>query len=193
MREFSQTNASTVAKLIPLPSNAKKLLDLGGSHGLYSTEICKRFPLILAEIMDFASVEPFAKLTIEKHKMKDRVKFRIGDFMKDEFGSDYDVIFAFNVIHGLGREANYQLAVKVNKALNSGGSYVILDLIKGMEGKSQLSRVIAASIGLIFHHIGGGSYTFEDVRDWLHNAGFHRCEVRKTRTPGFALIIGEKR
>lgn len=192
MREFSQTNAAEVANLIPLPPNAKKLLDLGGSHGLYSTELCKRSPLLLAEIIDFALVEPFAKMTIEQHRMTDRIKFRIGDFIQDELGRDYDVILAFNVIHGLCSMANQNLAAKVNKALNAGGIYVILDQIKGMEGKSQLSRVIAASIGLIFHHLGGSTYAFEDVRDWLQKAGFHRCELRNTRAPGFALIIGEK-
>jgi predicted transcriptional regulator len=56
MREFSRTNASEIANLIPLPPNAKRLLDLGGSHGLYSTELCKRFPSLSAEIIDFSPV-----------------------------------------------------------------------------------------------------------------------------------------
>lgn len=194
MQEFARTNMAQVVKLIPLPARAKKLLDLGGSHGLYSLELCKRHPLLVADIMDCSPVEPFAKTLIAQHDMKDRVTFRCGDFLTDALGKDYDVVLAFNVMHGLHTEANRYLAAKVSEALKPGGRYVILDQIEGVADNSQLSRLFASSMGLsFFHQMGGSSYAFAEVREWLHEAGFRSCTLKKTHAPGFALIIGEKR
>jgi 2-polyprenyl-3-methyl-5-hydroxy-6-metoxy-1,4-benzoquinol methylase len=193
MQEFACTNLAEVVRLVPLPVQAKKLLDLGGSHGLYSMALCQRAPRLSAEIIDFAPVEALAKRLIAQQQMTDRVTFRVGDFLRDELGGDYDVILAFNVIHGLRSEANQLLAAKVSKALNPGGMYVILDQISSGERASPLFRLLIASMGLsFFHYFGSGPYAFHEVREWLHQAGFARCELRKTRTPGFAVIIGQK-
>jgi cyclopropane fatty-acyl-phospholipid synthase-like methyltransferase len=193
MQEFARTNMAQVVKLIALPARAKKLLDLGGSHGLYSLELCKRHPLLEAEIMDCSLVEALATTRIAQQNMQDRVTFRRGDFLVDALGKDYDAILAFNVIHGLHAEANRHLAVKASEALNPGGRYVILDQLEDLAGHSQLSRLFTSTMGLsFFHQMGGRSYAFAEVRAWLHEAGFRSCTLKKTHAPGFALIIGEK-
>jgi hypothetical protein len=193
MMEFARVDIAQVVKLIPLPSRATRLLDLGGSHGLYSLEICKRHPRLVAEIMDCALVEPFAREVIAQHQMTDRVTFRAGDFIVDALDQHYDVILAFNVMHGLCTEANRRLAAKVSTALNPGGIYVILDQIIGTAGTSQFSRLFASTMSLsFFHQIGGSSYAFEEVRAWLQAVGFRSCTLKRTRAPGFALIIGQK-
>jgi O-methyltransferase domain len=193
MMEFARVDIAQVVKLIPLPSKATKLLDLGGSHGLYSLELCKRYPRLVAEIMDGALVEPFAMRMIAQRHMTHRVTFRAGDFIVDTLGQHYDVILAFNVMHGLCTEANRHLAAKVSAALNPGGIYVILDQITGAAGTSQLSHLFTSTMNLsFFHQMGGSSYAFEEVRAWLHEVGFRSCTLKKTRAPGFALIIGKK-
>lgn len=193
MIELARSNVSEVAKNIPVPSQAKKLLDIGGSHGLYSIELCRRVPSLSAEIIDYPAVEPFAKSTIDSHGMSGRVRFRPMDFMKDELGNGYDIVLAFNIIHGLRQELNQTLAAKVFQSLNPGGIYVILDQIKGTAGKSPLSRLITSSLGLnLFHQTGGRTYSFEEVREWLSRTGFRHSKLKKLHMPGFALIIGEK-
>src|SRR5439155_1084403 len=39
-----------------IPSGAKSLLDVAGSHGLYSIELCRRYPQLEATIADFPEV-----------------------------------------------------------------------------------------------------------------------------------------
>jgi hypothetical protein len=42
MRDLSINAAKDLAKKIPVPANATQMLDIGGSHGLYSIELCKK-------------------------------------------------------------------------------------------------------------------------------------------------------
>ena len=34
-----------------IPENAKSLLDIGGSHGLYSVDFCEKYPDLRADIL----------------------------------------------------------------------------------------------------------------------------------------------
>jgi|SRR3990167_10908020 len=193
MIEVAKTNAKEIANLIPLSKGYKRLLDIGGSHGLHAIEICKKVPGLSAEVLDLKPVEQFAKKTIKNYKMIDRVKFRVGDLLKDDFGKNYDVILAFNMIHGFSPEMNYKLTEKVYRALNSDGIYVILDQIKDAGGNSELSKLVSSTMGLMLFNVAGGrTYSFEEVSAWISKGGFKNIELKKLRSPGNALIIGYK-
>ena len=101
MLEIASSNAKEISRLVPLLKGYKKMLDMGGSHGLYAMEISKRLSSLNSEVMDLKPVEQFANTVIKQYKMSDRVKFRVGDFLKDSLGGKYDVVLAFNIIHGL--------------------------------------------------------------------------------------------
>lgn len=44
--------ASEVAQRIPVPRNAWKMLDIGGSNGYYSVILCRRLPELLSVVFD---------------------------------------------------------------------------------------------------------------------------------------------
>ncbi len=193
MIEIAKSNSTEIAGLIPLSKKHKKLLDIGGSHGLHAIEICKKLPGLSAKVLDLKPVEDFANKTIKKYKMSDRVKFKAGDFHKDDIGEGYDIILAFNIIHGLNPETNKKLTNKIYKSLNRGGIYVILDQIKEASGKSELSRLVSSSQGLmLFNVTGGRAYSFGEVKEWLDESGFVKPRMKKLRAPGNAVIIGYK-
>ena len=52
MRDVAANPAVELAKRMPVPQGATRLLDIGGSHGLYSTELCKRHPALVATILE---------------------------------------------------------------------------------------------------------------------------------------------
>ncbi len=47
MRDLSVSVAKELGGKMKLPANASKILDIGGSHGLYSIELCKKIPRYL--------------------------------------------------------------------------------------------------------------------------------------------------
>ena len=46
MRDVAANPAVELAKRLPVPQGATRLLDIGGSHGLFSAELCKRHPAL---------------------------------------------------------------------------------------------------------------------------------------------------
>jgi len=193
MIDISSTNYKEVAGKIPVSKNAQKMLDLGGSHGLYSIELCKRNPNLKAAIVDLPPVKKYADECINKHNAGNSVSFLPADFMKDELPKNIDVILAFNIIHGLNPSENEALAQKVYKSLNSGGIYVILDQIKGIGGSSQMSKATTSYMALnLLHQAGGKTYSKNEVDTFTQKAGFKNTILKKLNAPGFGVIICTK-
>jgi len=193
MLEIARTNAAEVVKAIPMASTDRRVLDLGGSHGLYSILLCQRASRLTADVLDYEAVREYALKTVEQFGMLDRVAFRAGNVMKDDLGTGYDLVLAFNLIHGFSSSENGALARRVFASLNERGRFVVLDQVREAAGSSELSRLVSSSIGLLlFHQTRGRTYSDPEIGEWLQAAGFTRTGMKKLRTPGFALVIGTK-
>ncbi|MBK8471363.1 MAG: hypothetical protein IPL33_03665 [Sphingobacteriales bacterium] len=92
MIDISSTNFKEVAGKIKVSKTAVKMLDLGGSHGLYSIELCNRNPNLKATIIDLPPVKKYADECIAKYKSAQNVSFLASDFMKDELPKGIDII-----------------------------------------------------------------------------------------------------
>lgn len=190
MIDISRTNYKEVAGKIPIAKSAQKMLDLGGSHGLYSIELCKRNPNLKSTIVDLPPVKKYADECIAQHNASNNVSFLASDFMKDELPKSNDVILAFNIIHGLNPSENEALAKKVFLSLNNGGIYAILDQIKGIGGSSQMSKATTSYMALnLLHQAGGKTYSKNEVDTFTQKAGFKNTVLKKLNAPGFGVII----
>jgi len=193
MIDISRTNFKEVAGKIPVAKSAASMLDLGGSHGLYSIELCKRNPDLKATIVDLPPVKKYADECIAQYNAGKNVTFLPSDFMKDDLPKNNDIILAFNIIHGLNPSENIALAQKVYKSLNNGGIYVILDQIKGIGGSSQMSKATTSYMALnLLHQAGGKTYSKNEVDTFIQKAGFTKTVLKKLNAPGFGVIICTK-
>lgn len=93
MRGDLQRSVSAIASLSQF-KNAKKLLDLGGGHGLYAIAFAQLNPNLDVSIFDLPHVAEITRDFIKRYRMKDRIKVIAGDFTKDDIGNGYDIIFA---------------------------------------------------------------------------------------------------
>lgn len=99
--------------------NVKKMLDLGGGHGLYAIAFAKLNEDLQAFVFDLPYVTEKTKHFIEKYGGSN-VDVIPGDFFKDEIGDGYDLIFSsFNP----GGKVP-SLIPKIIKALNPGGIFI---------------------------------------------------------------------
>jgi O-methyltransferase domain/Dimerisation domain len=177
-----------IASKFKLASSARRLIDIGGGHGLYSVAFCRKYPSLTATIFDWPKGIQSARETVESAGMLERIGFHEGDFMTDDLGTDYDVALLFNIIHGHDSRENVFLLRKTAEALNKNGTVLILDQIRG-SNRSRLSSLVAETTGLnLFLWTGGKTYTFEEVRSWLTDAGFVSIQEKKGRTS--SLISG---
>ena len=123
--------------------------------------------------------------------MQDRINFKVGDFLTDDFGSDYDAALYFNIIHNYSEEDNRRVLAKVASALKRGGTLVIWDMFKEKEDAPDLQPALMALHMLVSS--GGTTYPIETVGGWLREAGFDKLRRKETRTaPGLSLIIAQK-
>ncbi|MBV6405097.1 MAG: 3-hydroxy-5-methyl-1-naphthoate 3-O-methyltransferase [Flavobacteriales bacterium] len=193
MIDISRTNVKEVAGKVPVPKSATRMLDLGGSHGLYSIELCKRHPQLKATVVDLPPVKKYTDECVAANQAGAKVSFLAADFMKDELPAGNDLILAFNIIHGLNPAENEALAQKVHKALKPGGLYVILDQIKGIGGGSQLSKATTSYMALnLLHQAGGKTYAKAEVDAFTKKAGFSSTTLKKLNAPGFGVIVCTK-
>jgi hypothetical protein len=69
-----------VVKGLTLPSDARRLLDIGGGHATYSITLCRKYPQLSALVFDEAQALPVGRESIVAEEMADRVSVHEGNF-----------------------------------------------------------------------------------------------------------------
>jgi hypothetical protein len=195
MRWLGSSMVKEVVSHTRIAVSPRRMLDVGGSHGLYCVEFCRRYPALKATVLDWAIGLENARLTLAQEKdVAERIDLREGDFEKDDLPKGgYDFIFLGNIIHGLREEGNQRLFDKIAAASSGTATIAILDQYSNVRG-SAFVKGIASLIGWnLFLFAGGRAYDFQDVTKWLERSGFGSARLTHLkRSPGFSLITAHK-
>lgn len=204
MRWLARDLVDPVVDAVTLPAGATRMLDVGGSHGLYTVQFCKEHPPLEGTILDWEIGLDAARRTLADHPdMADRIDLVERDFEQEELPAGYDMAFLGQIIHSLSPGENKALFDKLADTTTERGTLVILDQIADPPSSgglpldpfdSQLAEGIAASIGFILYlFVGGRSYEFDRVDGWLTDAGFPAVSYEPlSKSPGHSLIIARK-
>ena len=189
---YARLFSDDIAAKLKLPEDARRALDVGGGHGMYSVALCRRYPNISATVFDQPLSLEYAKETIASEKMGGRISTRPGNFMVDDLGGGYDLVLLFNIVHGLLPEANRELTSRVAKALKPGGLVVVFDQLVGGEFGS-ITKASNRFWGLVYLTLLGGQvYSAEEVKGWLTASGFGSIRRVSVRLAGSSLLIEKK-
>lgn len=170
MADLSRHAAPEVLKAVDL-SPYRRLLDIGTGPGAFSIAFLRAHPRLHATLFDFPQVIAIAREQVEQAGLLDRVDFKTGDIMKDEFGAGYDVAFVSNIIHSFNPENNRLMVRKCFDALAPGGLLIIKDfLVEPHRTGPAFSLVFA--LHMLVNTGQGDTYTCEDVAAWTDQAGF---------------------
>lgn len=173
-------------------TNVKRLLDIGGGHGLYAIAFSKLNEDIQAFVFDLPPVTGETRYFIEKYGAS-RVDIIQGDFFKDEIGSDYDLIFSsFNP----GGKVP-SLIPKLAEALNPGGIFVTRQM---PDEKIKSSPLLSLDWNLwTFEGVkkGGSGYSFENsipFTEYIETLGNYELEVFRAldMTDGSRIVFARK-
>lgn len=194
MRWIASGNVDEVVQHVTLPASARRLLDVGGSHGLYTAALCRKYPQLHGTILDWPiGIEAARQTMREQPDVASRIDFVEADFERDELPTGYDVAFLGNIVHGLSPEDNLTLFRKLARSTADAGMIVILDQLAGSSG-SGFSQSVASLIGFnLFLVTGGRAYRFEEMRQWLADAGFATANATNLRrAPGMWVVTAKK-
>ena len=193
MRDLSINVAKEVAPKIPVPKGATAMLDIGGSHGLFSIELCKRNPSLSSTIMELPGAIEAASAIAKRYDTTDRVNYAAGNALTDDLGKEkYDLIMINNVVHHFTSEQNFALARKIAAALKPGGIYAIGEFIR--QAKPGEGGVVPSTTGLYFALTSSsGTWSIDEMNAWQKNAALKiEKPVSPVSLPGWKILIGRK-
>ena len=185
MQTFAQLNAAPIAEAQNLPDGASSLLDLGGSHGLYSIAFCKRHPNLKAVVFDLPAALTETEDNIAAEGLSGRVSVRGGNYFIDDIGQEFDVILLFRLLHDHSEEENSHLLAKVAKALKPGGMVVLQSTLR-KEPPEKFDAIFSLRL---FARTENRCYTYEEIAVWLRNVGFDDFKRIDLPPPGRSSLI----
>jgi 2-polyprenyl-3-methyl-5-hydroxy-6-metoxy-1,4-benzoquinol methylase len=168
----------------------RRMLDVGGGSGAYSIAFARANPALEVELLDLPTVLPIAERHIAAAGLSGRIHTRAGDLRTDHLGENFDLIFVSAICHMLGPEENLSLLRRCYEALAPDGRVVISDFILSADKTAPKFGALFA-LNMLVATQNGNSYSEEEYREWLQQAGF--TDIRRIPLPGPAeLMMGRR-
>ncbi|MBK9328676.1 MAG: class I SAM-dependent methyltransferase [Sphingobacteriales bacterium] len=193
MRDLSVNAAKELAGKIPIAKGSTRMLDIGGSHGLYSIELCKKHPGLTSTILELPGAIESASSIAKRYDTSGSVSYQSGNALTDDLGTEqFDLVMINNVVHHFTPEQNKALAQKIAKALKPGGIYSIGELIRAE--KPGDGGIMASTTGLYFSLTSSsGNWSESEISSWQKAAGLKSLKPVSTMSmPGWKMIMAQK-
>ncbi len=193
MRDIGANPALELAKRLPVPPGATRMLDIGGSHGLYSIELCRRHPALSSTILELEGAVDRASEIARREGLGERVSYHVGNALTDDLGEAvYDVIIINNLVHHFTPEQNGALAKRIARALKAGGIYAIGDFLRAASPGA--GGGVPAVMDLYFALTSSsGTWSRDEIVGWQIAAGLTPLKpISFQSLPGWASLPAKK-
>ena len=178
--------AQKIVKAIQ-PGSARNMIDVGGASGTYTIAFLKAASEMKATLFDRPEVIQIARERLAGEGMLDRVHLVAGDFYEDELPGGHDLALLSAIIHQNSPMRNVELFRKVLRAILPGGRLIIRDHV--MEpGRTEPKDGTIFAVNMLVNTAGGSTYTFDEIRGWLEEAGFVNVSFLKVGQHMDALV-----
>ncbi len=190
MHERAIKQAPATVTLLDL-SGVKNVLDVGGGSGAFSMSFVQAKDGIRATVFDLPDVIPLTRNYIQQAGLAHKIDTTAGDYLIDDLGSGYDLVFLSAIVHSNSPEENQMLLRKCAQASNSGGQVVVQDFIMD-ESRTIPAHGALFALNMLVATEAGDTFTETEVQSWLEEAGF--TDIFRNDTPfGVSQMIGRKK
>src|SRR6266699_4080677 len=185
MRSLAGFSAFEVARRIPVPRGALRMLDIGGSHGYYSVMLCRRYPELCSVVFDLPQAVVHAATILAQEGMGERIVHRAGNALTDDLGQEeYDLIFIGNLLHHFDEAANRDLIKHSARALRPGG-YLVIEELQRFQSPKEVGELGALSNLYFAATSEAGTWSMQEIAKWQREAGLlPRKPIRLLTPPG---------
>ncbi len=193
MRSMAGTSAWEVARRTPVPPRAQDMLDIGGAHGYYSVELCRRHPGLRSVILELPEAIEEAQHILAREKMGGRVAHWPGNVLTEDLGeAQWDIIFIANLVHHFDAETNRALVKRIACALRPGGLLVVQEFMRSQ--RPHRGDHLGALLDLFFAATSeSGTWSVQEIAAWQQAAGLQTRKPIWLRTmPRHAQQVGRK-
>ncbi len=188
MRALAGIAGREVAWRIRVPKSSTLMLDLGGSHGHFAAEMCRRVPGLRAEILDLPEAVETAAPMLAEEGLGGRLTHMVGDVRQTDLGAErYDLVLMSNLAHHLDEQTNRDVVLRVVRSLRPNGVFVIQEPV--VPDDPAEAGQLGSLLGLYFalqSRPGARTWTIADMQSWQRGAGLHLHKPARLRTaPGW--------
>ncbi|MDL2260380.1 FAD-dependent oxidoreductase, partial [Deltaproteobacteria bacterium OttesenSCG-928-K17] len=192
MFNIARQQADIVAAGLDLSGRAR-LLDLGGGPGTYAIYFCLRNPDLKAVIFDMPTTEKFARATIARFGLQDRVDFIGGDFLESELPKGFDAVWLSQVLHGEKPADAARLVARGASVLNPGGLLNVQEFILNDDRRGPAQPALF-SLNMLVQTPGGQAYTEGEIKAMMEGAGLGDISrLQLDLPPGCGIMSGIKK
>jgi precorrin-6B methylase 2 len=180
--------AQALAKALTVPpsSGPISVLDLAAGSGVWSVALAQQSPQVRVTAVDWPGVINVTKKVTSRYGLADRYTFVSGDLHATNFGRGHMIATLGHILHSEGEKRSRQLLKKTFEALAPGGTIAIAEILVDAERKAAVPALIFA-VNMLVNSDEGDTFSFEEIRGWLHDSGFER--VRTVEAPGLAPLL----
>lgn len=173
MEAFARSFSAEILANVPVPTTARQLLDIGGSHGLHSVAFCERYAQLSATVFDFEDSLTGTPELLARHGLGERIILRAGDAIVDDFGpasdgGDFDIVLLLSVLHNQTEPQARSLIARAAAALKPGGLLVIHEYFHDAVNPTQYTSSFLLTLLV---EAGTALQSSEKIEAWLIEAG----------------------
>lgn len=183
---FAPAQALGKALNVGAPAKPLKILDIAAGSGVWGIGIAHQMPGSSVTAVDWPNVLEVTKRFAAEHGMAERFSYIAGDMNTVEFGTGYDLAVLGHILHSDGEKNSRALLKKVAKALAPGGRIAIAEYLVNEE-RTGPPMALFFAINMLINTDEGDTYSFEEISQWLAEAGF--TNMRKIEPGGPASVI----
>jgi 3-hydroxy-5-methyl-1-naphthoate 3-O-methyltransferase len=185
---MSYPSALSLAKHLALNQSAGgvKVLDLAAGSGVWGIALAQSSDRVTVTAVDWADVLPATRETVEGFGLTDRFTFVSGDLLTTDFGRGYNVATLGHILHSEGEARSRSLLRKTFESLAPGGTIAIAEFLVNADRMGPVISLFFAA-NMLVNTDDGDTYSFEEIRGWLMEAGF--TDARLLEAPGPSPLI----
>lgn len=173
-------------------SKRTRILDLGGGSGCYCITAAQAYPNVEAIVFDLPSMAVIAGEFIEQHGLSDRIQVQPGDFTKDEFPRNVDVVIMASNLPQYNHEIIQGVVNKAFNALLPGGEMHLIGETLNDDGDRNISPAMWGMNEAILGSTGI-AHSESEVAGYLRTAGFIDVAANEFIPGSLSRVVGYKR
>ena len=163
--------AQALAASIDL-SDRREMVDVGCGSGVYSVALCRQYPNLRVTLIDRPEVLDVAAGYVADSGVRPRVSLEPGDFLRDPYGRNRDVVLLSDVLHQESEVCLTMLRLAF-EALKPGGLLMIRGYFSD-SGAGQGPFAPLFDLDRLLTNDAREPLTVERVLGWVVDTGFKR-------------------
>jgi SAM-dependent methyltransferase len=177
--EMGRTMAGIISDLDGFPG-FEKMLDLGGGHGIFTLYFVQAHPSMTGVVFDRPPIARVAGSFIEEYGMTERVSIAQGDYLTDDIGSGYDLIWASCTLNFARQELD-SLLTKIYAALKPGGYFAAFQ--DGLTHEHTKPDITLGFLPAALQSSADFGFDRGEIAKAMSTAGFRSVRSRSLDTP----------